>query len=486
MAKDLGLTGFRIERLHGKSVSLDLSIENDRVVIVGPNGAGKTTVIKTLYLTLSQQWEALRAGPYFGSIQLRFGDKEHTITQTDIRAFCKDRGDQSGRRGRIIRFRHEVRRLTGAPPPPGMMDEIIRLGPRRLQDYLSRHYPSILPSRWARPINYLFEDMEQEPHLGGLFDRETSADGTPDPVAALAEHLKHQVSSRILYMPTYRRIEQEFTVLFPGLAEMHQPPSQPDSKYIELVKFGMEDVKEDLKNTLTGLNQAARTLLNQLAGNYLRDVIRNEQSELDLTAIISVPDATLERVLSRVEERTLDAEDRTMIRRLVERLRAGNPPGSSDRFIARVLSKLIDLDKSLTLQEQNIKAFALAVSGYLVGKTINYDERNYTVTVRSNDGTEIDWKHLSSGEKQIASLFSQIYLRPVGDGIVVVIDEPELSLSLTWQKRLLPDLLATARCSFLAAATHSPFIFENELDHYTRDLGACTSVIPDVARESNP
>ena len=49
---------------------------------------------------------------------------------------------------------------------------------------------------------------------------------------------------------------------------------------------------------------------------------------------------------------------------------------------------------------------------------------------------------------------------------MILFDEPELSLSMRWQKRLLPDIVNSGRCVFLLAATHSPFIFENNLREY--------------------
>jgi predicted ATPase len=77
-------------------------------------------------------------------------------------------------------------------------------------------------------------------------------------------------------------------------------------------------------------------------------------------------------------------------------------------------------------------------------------------------------------------LFSHLYLR--GHGIVlVIIDEPELSLSVTWQQQLLPDILETGKCGFLAAVTHSPFIFDNALDSYAVNLKDCISETKNVS-----
>jgi predicted ATPase len=77
---------------------------------------------------------------------------------------------------------------------------------------------------------------------------------------------------------------------------------------------------------------------------------------------------------------------------------------------------------------------------------------------------------LSSGEKQIVSLFSHLYLSGQNK-YFVLIDEPELSLSVPWQKRFLVDVCSGSFCAGLIAVTHSPFIYDNELKKYAHSLG---------------
>ena len=79
---------------------------------------------------------------------------------------------------------------------------------------------------------------------------------------------------------------------------------------------------------------------------------------------------------------------------------------------------------------------------------------------------------LSSGEKQIVSLFSRLYLEHEKN-CILLIDEPELSISMRWQKMLLPDIIRSKNCSLLLAVTHSPFIFENEFDNDAQDMWYC-------------
>ena len=82
---------------------------------------------------------------------------------------------------------------------------------------------------------------------------------------------------------------------------------------------------------------------------------------------------------------------------------------------------------------------------------------------------------LSSGEKQIVSIFSHIYLDDTFNDFLII-DEPELSLSVTWQKRFLTDILDSQKCHFIFSVTHSPFIFQNQLEESAFDLRLLTKI----------
>jgi predicted ATPase len=67
-------------------------------------------------------------------------------------------------------------------------------------------------------------------------------------------------------------------------------------------------------------------------------------------------------------------------------------------------------------------------------------------------------------------MFSKVYLSEPEKRFYILFDEPELSLSMLWQKTLLPNILKSQKCDFLLAVTHSPFIFDNALDKYAVGL----------------
>lgn len=105
---------------------------------------------------------------------------------------------------------------------------------------------------------------------------------------------------------------------------------------------------------------------------------------------------------------------------------------------------------------------------YLVKKIV-YDESLLTMNVYDFNNRKIDFEDLSSGEKQVISIFSKVYLDVVTP-CIFIIDEPEISLSIEWQKEFLKDIFDSQKIGLMIATTHSPFIFKNEYRKFVIEL----------------
>lgn len=79
---------------------------------------------------------------------------------------------------------------------------------------------------------------------------------------------------------------------------------------------------------------------------------------------------------------------------------------------------------------------------------------------------KIELVDLSSGEKHMIALLGRVSLSPES-GAVFIADEPELSLHLEWQRKMLPSILELSPNIQIIVATHSPAIIPpiaNEID----------------------
>ena len=84
---------------------------------------------------------------------------------------------------------------------------------------------------------------------------------------------------------------------------------------------------------------------------------------------------------------------------------------------------------------------------------------------QSSEGQTVPLRTLSSGEQHELVLAYQLLFK-VNEGALVLIDEPEISLHVTWQQRFLEDIQNVSKVADLdfMIATHSPQIIHDRLD----------------------
>lgn len=84
---------------------------------------------------------------------------------------------------------------------------------------------------------------------------------------------------------------------------------------------------------------------------------------------------------------------------------------------------------------------------------------------KTSKGKELDLSQLSSGEQHEVVLLYELIFN-VKPNVLVLIDEPEISLHITWQKEFLKDLLKIVKIQNIQVliATHSPSIIDDRWD----------------------
>ena len=97
--------------------------------------------------------------------------------------------------------------------------------------------------------------------------------------------------------------------------------------------------------------------------------------------------------------------------------------------------------------------------------------RDATYKFIADDGNEVPISALSSGEQQLLVLYYQL-LFEIEPDTLVMIDEPELSMNVVWQRNFLKDLqrIVELRQFDVLIATHSPEVIYDKWD-WTVALG---------------
>ena len=446
------LTNIRIEELHGTN-TFDITIKDNVLVLVGENGIGKSTVANLIYFLLTFQWSRMQTYN-FKSISAVIDSKKFSISHDEL--VDKSLFFELSKLKVSESFIHSViSRLDDSPD-----DTLSSLD---FVSYLSTKHgmPSSLVRRYI-------EVIRQEVNIPSSKN-----------IERITQAVKKSIKSKVLYLPTYRRIEQDLASIFHGSErETRQiidrvARRNEANDYIELIEFGMRDVENNIQRKMNELKDSLRDDLNNLTSTYLRDVIQGAYRSAEPSKISELDKYTIDALFNRVDKTILPEPQQERLRDIIEKIKRDNFIVDDDKVVAHFLTRLIELNRAQQEKEKDIREFVNVCNNYLSGKEIVYDNTKFEINIQqpsdeANKG-KIAMSMLSSGEKQIISLFSHIYLSGHSD-YFVMIDEPELSLSVFWQRRFLTDILDTGRCSGLIAVTHSPFIFENRLNDYTHSL----------------
>lgn len=106
-------------------------------------------------------------------------------------------------------------------------------------------------------------------------------------------------------------------------------------------------------------------------------------------------------------------------------------------------------------------------------KEIYYDERVGLCVNNKLTNKNVELSALSSGEKQLVIflVFSLIRNQEEGENKVIIIDEPELSMHIAWQEKILGLMTECSNGTQMIVATHSP-------DIIGENIGKCIEVKP--------
>lgn len=216
--------------------------------------------------------------------------------------------------------------------------------------------------------------------------------------------------------------------------DVENPSIEAFSKEFNLCKIStFEMLVKDFQNQSYKKNKDIKTELDYLLKNLIDDFksyqlkLRNQEKEKtrdqdnEIKALSNKDSANAEE-LSRLRELLKQKED------ITENI------NQNQNLFLELINKLFD--------ETN--------------KKIEFDKENSIIFRKSNDKT-ISAYQLSSGEKQILIILLSILLQE-NQPFIVLMDEPEISLHLTWQLDLIDMIQELNNNCQLIIATHAPGI----------------------------
>jgi energy-coupling factor transporter ATP-binding protein EcfA2 len=469
---------FFIDGLHGYRT---ISLESDyaATVLIAKNGSGKTTLLAALDAFLKGQFSRLR--------ELKF---------TAIRCKLSSLPDE------IVVTREEIERYNA--------NNVIEVEARRLELDNAAFY--LLLEELATNPDRIHADDDVATTLTQKF-------GYSSPALAhcqkLRETLENEVSTimqtlrllrnalrdiEVVYLPTYRRIELAVApTRVDRYGRVRKQAMQKPGLYSGDIQFGLSDVVDRLSQLNQRIVTDSSLGYRELSASIINELISGAFDRANPTQG-DIPDrAELELFFSRLKEgrdaRRFGPFFEVSIPN-IDQIYTNNSGGisqESNKFLRYFLGKLNSVVKSTREVEALVRDFIANCNKYLSSadvtttvtgnhipspsqgeidsKALTLSRRDLTISVNSlGANRKIPINSLSSGEKQMISLFAKLFLYPKAK--LVLIDEPELSLSIDWQRQILVDVIEAPLCRQVIAITHSPFIFDNTLEPFARSLGS--------------
>lgn len=232
------------------------------------------------------------------------------------------------------------------------------------------------------------------------------------------------------------------------------PHDRPAMSEEQIDLFFAESIKQLWTNYTSGLLSGVRKA--QEAG--LASILR---------AVLSPPKRTTRRNTAELE--THQAYLR--MKKFVSRQGSAELISSEEAFKARydkdvTLRRVVqDIDKT----EQQIEESSaprnrleeLVKSLLAEGKVVTFSDQS--IDIKTVAGADIGVSSLSSGEKHVLRLLVETIL--AGESSIII-DEPELSLHIDWQKRLVDMIRTLSPKAQLILATHSPEVMADVPDKF--------------------
>jgi energy-coupling factor transporter ATP-binding protein EcfA2 len=134
----------------------------------------------------------------------------------------------------------------------------------------------------------------------------------------------------------------------------------------------------------------------------------------------------------------------------------------ADSMLRRVVSDIDGIEGQIEQASAPRRQLeGLITSLFSGGKNVSFTDQS--IEVKTSSGADIGTASLSSGEKHLLMILVETLLAA---GSAIIVDEPEISMHVDWQKQLIRNMRTLSPEAQLILATHSPEVMADIDDKF--------------------
>jgi len=217
----------------------------------------------------------------------------------------------------------------------------------------------------------------------------------------------------------------------------------PEKIVQDLLSQSIKKVESWIRSRAMRGSSIGESSVNELYNEILKRLVALPQDKsLDTTSTKK----SIEKRISKLESECREFAKYGLMPKFQSReilAAVGDAPFSHLGIIANVLNPYLEsLEKKLEAladTHRRVDSLVTVINRFLTNKVLTFDLHS-GLAVTAKDGTSLDPPMLSSGERHLLLLFCNS-LVAVDRPSIMMIDEPEISLNVKWQRKLLSSLL---------------------------------------------